>query len=170
MWYVLQVKTGGEDQASAALQRQGFLVRVPKEERMIRSGGAWGTKMYTLFPGYVFLNLDYNADNYYRVKAVPGVLHFLGNDRPSPLTYLEAEWIKTLSGPSGQPLEPTKVQWLPDGSVKILGGVLLNFIGRPIKYDRRSRKATLEITMCGQVKQVTLSILPVEEPPVLNDS
>lgn len=57
-----------------------------REERAIRSGGGWTTKVYTLLPGYVFLALEYSAENYYRVKAIPHVLRFLGpNGCPPPI-------------------------------------------------------------------------------------
>lgn len=169
MWYVLQVQTNSEDRVAAQLRELGFPAKVLRENRLVRSGGAWSPKEYPLFPGYVFVQLEYNAENYYRVKAASGVLKFLGTDNtPSPLTYLEAEWIRVLSGPAptGEPLEPTKVRFQVDGTVKILSGVLLNFVGRPIKYDKHSRRATLEISVCGQQRAVKLSIEPVEATDV----
>lgn len=165
MWYVLSVKTGRETNLRDALRPLGFPAIAPQERRMVRKGGDWVTKDYTMFPGYVFVNLNYNAENYYRVMALPGVLGFLCAGRtPSPLTPREAEWIKSLRGADDTPLEPTKVRLLADGSVAILSGVLQNFIGRPIHFDKHGRRATVELTVCGQSKQVTLSIEPVEEP------
>lgn len=166
MWYVLQVQSNSDDRVAASLWEHGFHARVLRENRAVRSDGAWTVKEYPLFPGYVFVDLDYNAENYYTVKAIPGVVQFLGTEgQPSPLTYMEAEWIRVLSGssPDGEPLEPTEVVFQADGSVKILSGVLLNFEGRPIKYDKHSRRATLEISVGGQPKTVKLSIEPVKD-------
>ena len=73
-WYVLQVSTGQETAVREALEGLGVRAAVPREERLIRSGGGWTTKVYTLLPGYVFLALEYSAENYYRVKAIPHVL------------------------------------------------------------------------------------------------
>lgn len=70
-WYVLQVSTGQETAVREALEGLGVRAAVPREERLIRSGGGWTTKVYTLLPGYVFLALEYSAENYYRVKAIP---------------------------------------------------------------------------------------------------
>lgn len=166
MWYVLHTRTGSEKAVRDALRAQGFPALAPRERRAVRKGGEWGLKDYSLFPGYVFVNLEYNADNYYKVTALSGVNRFLGTDSgaPSPLTYLEAEWIKSLGEPGGGPLEPTKVRLLEDGGVEILSGVLQHFIGRTIRYDKRSRRATVELTICRQPKKVTLSIEPVSEP------
>ena len=65
-WYVLQVSTGQETGVRDALQGLGIRAAVPREERAIRNGGGWTTKVYTLLPGYVFLALEYSAENYYR--------------------------------------------------------------------------------------------------------
>ena len=130
MWYVLQVSTGQETAVRGELQKMNILALVPMENRLIRKGGGWTHKEYTLFPGYVFVNLEYTAENYYRVKEIPAVIRFLGASglAPSQLTYLEAEWVKTLAGINGQPLQPTKVRELPDGSLKIVeDGVTLDY-------------------------------------------
>lgn len=159
MWYVIQVMTGKEDDIAGKLKEQGIRALVPKENRLIRSGGSWSQREYILFAGYVFLNMNYNADNYYKVKGIPGVIQFLGDNRnPSRLSYLEAEWIMLLTGENNQPIEPTVVMALGDGNYEVVKGVLEKFENRIIKYDKRSRKATFEITICNEKKEVQLSI------------
>ena len=159
MWYVIQVMTGKEDDIAGKLKEQGIRALVPKENRLIRSGGSWSQREYILFAGYVFLNMNYNADNYYKVKGIPGVIQFLGDNRnPSRLSYLEAEWIMLLTGENNQPIEPTVVRALGDGNYETVKGVLEKFENRIIKYDKRSRKATFEITICNEKKEVQLSI------------
>ena len=81
MWYVIQVKTGEESGIARKLKNQAIRAEVPIENRPIRSGGAWTKKEYILFPGYVFLDMDFTARNYYRVKEVPGVIRFLGDSK-----------------------------------------------------------------------------------------
>lgn len=127
MWYVIQVMTGKEDDIAGKLKEQGIRALVPKENRLIRSGGSWSQREYILFAGYVFLNMNYNADNYYKVKGIPGVIQFLGDSRnPSRLSYLEAEWIMLLTGENNQPIEPTVVRALGDGNYETVKGVLEN--------------------------------------------
>ena len=158
MWYVIQVKTGEESGIARKLKNQAIRAEVPIENRPIRSGGAWTKKEYILFPGYVFLDMDFTARNYYRVKEVPGVIRFLGDSKaPSTLSYLEAEWIRILSG-SGEPLEPTLVREDGSGGITVISGVLKQLENRVLKWDKRSRKATFEITICGEARQVQLGI------------
>ena len=170
MWYVIQVMTGKEDDIAGKLKEQGIRALVPKENRLIRSGGSWSQREYILFAGYVFLNMNYNADNYYKVKGIPGVIQFLGDNRnPSRLSYLEAEWIMLLTGENNQPIEPTVVRALGDGNYEVVKGVLEKFENRIIKYDKRSRKASFEITICNEKKEVQLSIR-LEEDEELKES
>lgn len=157
MWYVIQVKTNEEKSVAEKLQERGLKAVVPLENRPIRKGGAWTTQEYVLFPGYIFLNITYNADNYYLVKGMPGVIRFLGDTRyPSTLSYLEAEWIIALTG-GGKPIEPALVQEI-DGQLVIVDGILKRFEGQIQKIDKRSRKVMVKITICNEEKEVQLGI------------
>lgn len=159
LWYVIQVKTGEEQKIASQLRENGLQALVPVENRPIHAGGVWSRKEYVLFSGYVFLRMHYNAQNYYMLKKIPGVIKLL----KGTLTYLEAEWIKLLSGKDGVPLEPTLVRNAEEG-LEIVDGILENFKSRITKFDKRSRRATFELTLCGEKKEVQLGIrLPDEE-------
>lgn len=171
MWYVIQVMTGKENDIAGKLNEQGIKALVPKENRLIRTGGSWMQREYILFTGYVFLNMNYNADNYYKVKGIPGVIQFLGDSRnPSRLSYLEAEWIALLTGTDNAPIEPTTVRVQEDGTFKIVKGVLGKLENRIVKYDKRNRKATFEITICNEKKEVQLSIMLEDDEAKLTET
>lgn len=157
MLYVIQVQTGKENDIAGKLKELGIKAYVPKENRIIRSGGSWTKKEYVLFSGYVFLNIHYDAETYYKVKNIPAVIRFLGDsNNPSRLSYLETEWIRILTGENNVPIEPSKVKLLENGEVEIVDGVLKEF--KMSKMDKRNRKAVFEITICGEKKEVQLSI------------
>lgn len=156
MWYVLQVRTGCEESVRDKLNETGFHALVPAENKLIRSKGNWNKKKSILFSGYVFIELIYNAENYYRIVSMDNVIKFLGDkNAPSTLTFLEAEWIRIL-GDNGI-LEPTIVE-TENNKLKVLKGVLQKFKSRIKSYDLRQRKAVFEITVCGEMKEITLSI------------
>lgn len=157
-WYVVHVKTGEEQKIAERLSSTGFRALVPAENRPVHSGGSWGMKEYVLFPGYVFLQMCYNAENYYRLKAIPGIINLLNGT----LSYLEAEWILLLSGQNGQPLEPSLVRDR-DGKLEVEAGVLKKFRSRVIRPDKRSRRALIELSICGEKKEVQLGIRLSEE-------
>lgn len=158
MLYVIQVSPGREKELAGRLEGQGVRALVPRENRLVRSGGSWKQKEYILFGGYVFLDMAYNAENYYKVKKLPGVIRFLGGGSPSRLSYLEAEWIRLLAGKDNTPVEPTLVRIGEGGRLETVDGILQKFENRVTKVDRRSRRATFEITVCGEKKEVQLSI------------
>ncbi len=163
MWHVLQVTVGKEQavaEALATLPEFNIKACAPVENRLIRKGGGWETKLYTLFPGYVFAQLKYTAESYYSIKKLPGVLRFLGADglHPDSLTYIEAEWLRALAN-EGKPLEPTRAALNADGEIILQGGILKSFTSRIIKLDKHSRKASVELSVCGEKKIITLSFV-----------
>lgn len=158
MWYVLQVKTGKELDVRDKLTSKGYQAAVPVENRLNRRAGSWTQKEYVLMPSYVFVQLTYDAYAYYRVKEVPGTVRFLGPTQmdPTPLTYIEAEWIRILSN-NGKVLEPSTVQVDSEGGLTPVGGILAALRGRVKKYDRHARWAQAEIYVCGEPKNIELS-------------
>lgn len=76
--------------------------------------------------------------------------------------HLEAEWILLLSGQNGQPLEPSLVKDR-DGKLEVEAGVLKKFQSRIIRLDKRSRRALIELSICGEKKEVQLGIRLSEE-------
>lgn len=163
MWYVLQVKGGQELSICKQLKEAGYATLAPRELRNIRTGGAWTKKEYILFPNYVFVETDYKAEDFYRITQIGGVQKFLGDKRyPSYLSYLEEMWMKILDN-DGVPLEPTTVSCNDDGKVELLKGVLLNFKSRIKSFNKRQRRAVFAITVCNEVKEITLSIDIINE-------
>lgn len=157
-WYVLQVTTGQETGVRDALQTLGIRAAVPREERAIRSGGGWTTKVYTLLPGYVFLALEYSAENYYRVKAIPHVLRFLGSNglSPSYLTHLEVEWLRLLDN-GGEPLKPSgwrNFRRTVFGSWKVCCGTSLSDASTSTSAPAAPRWRSVYV---GSQKTITLS-------------
>lgn len=162
--YVIQVMTGQEEAIAGKLNDQGIRALVPKENRMIRSGGTWGQKVYVLFNSYVFLDMTYNADNYYKVKGMPGVIRFLGDScNPSRLSWLEAEWILRMTERKNAPIEPSVIRVGEDGSLTVVDGVLEKFKNRIVRYDKRNRRVIVELTICNEKKEVQLSVRQEED-------
>lgn len=158
MWCVIQVKGSQELQIQRQLESAGYQALVPRESRLIRSGGAWMQREYILFPNYVFVETEFKAEDFYKIKGINGVQRFLGDKTsPSTLTFLEEEWVKILNN-DGHPLEPTEVTVDEDGNVIILKGILLKFKSRIKSFNKRQRKATFEITVCNEIKEITLSL------------
>lgn len=100
MIYVLQVLTGKEEEVWWELKKRGYKGYVPRQEIPQRWGGAVTFKKVIYFPSYVFLSLkELTAADYYAMRKVPYVLHFLPREKPEPVRGEEAAYIRLLSRP-----------------------------------------------------------------------
>ncbi len=85
-WYVIQSKPRQENRALEHLRRQGFTCYLPTlAVEKLRNGRKIETHE-SLFPGYLFVELDDVNDNWYPIKSTRGVSQFVRfNDRLLPL-------------------------------------------------------------------------------------
>ena len=97
MWYVMQVRTGTEENIRCQCQRMissDILKRcfIPYYQQKKRFQGKWHIQERILFPGYVFLiaeNLEQLAEN---LRKVTGMTRLLGTgDEIIPLSWEEVE-------------------------------------------------------------------------------
>jgi hypothetical protein len=70
-WYVLHVLTGTESEVQRRLQAEDITAAVLRETVCIRRRGKWAQELRTLFPGYVFLNIELTEDLYYIIRKIP---------------------------------------------------------------------------------------------------
>lgn len=158
-WYVLHVLTGAELEVRRQLEGLGYTASVPQEARQIRRDGQWREELYTLLPGYVFLQARYSPRIHHMLKGVSGAIQLLSKGNPHPLVTREVEWLTSI-GYSGILLRPSKVDFSGDRP-KVLDGPLKDFEQYIIKIDRRRRRAHVRVPVLGAGKDMALSILPV---------
>jgi len=68
-WYLIKTKTSQEIIALENLRRQNYETYCPN--------GCINKKKVILFPGYLFVNLDNNKQNWLPIKSTKGVLNFV---------------------------------------------------------------------------------------------
>ncbi len=153
MTYVLQVQTGKELAVRSQLMREGIAADVPRERILIRKGGLWSKMIKLLFPGYVFVEIDYSAEMFHKINPVSGVIRFLGN--PTPLSGHEAEMIRWLSN-DGEIIEPSSVN-TEDGRI-VCQGFLAGYEDHIKYFNLRQKKAAVEIKFGGKIHRANLSI------------
>lgn len=68
-WYLIKTKTSQEIIALENLRRQNYETYCPN--------GYINKKKVILFPGYLFVNLDNNKQNWLPIKSTKGVLNFV---------------------------------------------------------------------------------------------
>ena len=72
-WYLVYTKPRQEEVARAQLERQGYLVYLPRARQLRRRQGRRVIAVEPLFPRYLFINLDTKTDNWGPIRSTLGV-------------------------------------------------------------------------------------------------
>ena len=153
MIYVLQVQTGKETTVRKLLEQQDVVAYVPRERIEIRKGGLWSKMIKLLFPGYVFVDIDYSPEMFHKINPISGVIRFLG--LPTPLPQREADLILWLSN-GGEIIEPSPLT--VDGDKITCEGFLAGHED-DIKYlNTRQKKASVEVRFGGKVHKANIGV------------
>ena len=157
-WYVLQVLTGEEHEVEKQLKVRGVQTLIPIENRIIRRGGKWITEQYTVFPGYVFVKIEYSYGLYYTLSGIRNVIKILGGgNRPIPLTHAEAN---NIIGISELIRKPSTLKFDLNGDYTVVDGALKGI--KIIKMRRRQRRAIAEVELMGRKHEITLSFNEIQ--------
>lgn len=130
-WYLIKTKTRQENRAISNLQNQGYYVYCPC--------GEINNKIVTLFPGYIFVYLDKNLQNWSPIRSTKGVQNFVRFGLEyAKIPNKVVEYIRT-----NEIITSKKLQILndfkPGDQVQITDGALKNCIAifRSFKSDNR---------------------------------
>lgn len=162
MWYVVQVRTGTEENIRAQCRRkvspdvlESCFIPYYEEKKRIR--GRWITQRKILFPGYIFAATREIEKLHMEMKHVLGLSRLLGTgDEIVPLTQDEEDFLRTLGGE--EHVVPVSEGVIEGTVVKVYAGPLKGMEGSIRKIDRHKRKAWLEIPLFGRVQQVEVGL------------
>lgn len=154
MWYVIQVRTGTEEDIRKQCERligPEALERsfIPYCEQMKRYHGEWHKETKILFPGYIFLVSPDKEKLFLQLKKVMGLTKLIGTgDEVVPLTEEEIHFLLEF-GKDEQIVEMSE-GIIENDQVIITRGPLKGHEGLIKKIDRHKRKAYLEMEMFGR--------------------
>lgn len=161
MIYVLQVQTGKELKVCAELRWKGFEAYTPREELLIHKGGLWSKMLKLLFPGYVFVVMSYNAENHYIIKNTDGVIRFLGN--PTPVNHREEDKLKWLFN-DGKIISSSTAEVDENDNMQIVSGFLKDKQVCITRFNKRQKKATIEVSFGGRTHKANLGLELLKAP------
>ena len=145
MWYVMQVRTGTEENIRCQCQRlisNNVLERcfIPYYQQKKRFQGEWHIQERILFPGYVFLiaqNLECLSES---LRKVIGMTRLLGTGEDIiPLSQEEVNLLLKLG--KEEQLVAMSTGIIESDQVRILTGPLQGMEGCIRKIDRHKRKS-----------------------------
>ena len=176
-WFVLHTMTGKEGRVKESLERRikteevGDLVgdiSIPSEKVSEVKKGKKTTTNRLFYPGYVLIQIQlYNDDgkindrSWYFVRDTPGIIGFIGGERPVPLPQSEVESILYQVNDKKEKVKP-KVAFEPGETVKINDGPFLNFSGVIEEVDPERGKLKVSVSIFGRTAPVELEYWQVE--------
>ena len=186
-WFVLHTLTGQENKAQKSIEARVKLERmedfigkcvIPTERVTEKKNGKKRTITKKFFPGYLLCELalydeakgiDENGKKaiYERtwqfLRETPGVIGFVGGDRPQPLKQSEVDAI-LLDKPQGaSTVERPKVNFSIDETVKITDGAFMGLTGQISMVDPDKGKLKVEVQVFGRKVPVDAEYWQVEK-------
>jgi transcription termination/antitermination protein NusG len=171
-WYVVQVLSTHEKKVKKALEEQRDLkgqgdfiekVLLPIENVSEVKKGQQKVVEKRLWPGYLLIKMHLNDESWLYVKNTPGVIDFLGGDKPTSLTEHEVEEILRDLEDKKQKVTQ-KHKFNVGDRVKITDGVFVNFIGTVTDVFHEKGRLSVLVSIFGRETRVDdLEFTQVEE-------
>jgi transcriptional antiterminator NusG len=189
-WFVLHTLTGQENKAQKSIEARVKLERmeeyigrcvIPTERVTEKKDGRKRTITKKFFPGYVLAELalydeakglDENGKKaifertWQFLRETPGVIGFVGGDRPQPLKQSEVDSILLDRPSAGAMVERPKVDFSVDETVKINDGAFMGLTGQVSMVDPDKGKLKVEVAVFGRKVPVDVEYWQVEKVPV----
>ncbi len=157
-WFLAQFKPNSHLIAERNLVRQGFATFLPLQEDTLRRNGKFVTRMRPLFPGYIFVASDDQAQRWRAINSTYGVsriVSFSGIPAPLPKGFIAA--LRARCDADGRILpEPEPPAFTLGEDVRITVGPFANLIGEILKVSC-DRRVVLLLDLLGGKIRVTVS-------------
>lgn len=177
-WFVIHTLSGQEQKVKDSIEKRikpeemGEYIHevlVPMEKVAEVRGGKKTVTTRKLHPGYVYIHLSLLDDNHrllerpwYFIRDTPGIIGFVGGERPIPVTEDEIAVIKDQVSDS-EDREKPKVHFELGETIKINDGPFLNFGGVIEEIDPERGKLKITVNIFGRNTPVELEYWQVEK-------
>jgi len=176
-WFVVQTLSGQEMKAQESMEKRRSLEEmedllyealVPMEKVSEVKQGKKTTVNKKFFPGYILVNAElYEANRGINVAVwnfvndTPGVIGFIGGDRPAPLSAQEVQDIVDQQTGDEETARP-KIEFEVGETVKICDGPFENFEGKIESIDPEHGKLKLSVSIFNRITPVEVGYWQVE--------
>lgn len=176
-WFVLHTLTGQEIKARDSMLKrrkaeglEAYIdeVVVPTEKVSEVKRGVRSTTTRKFFPGYVLSKMalydekrNFIEQTWHFVKDTPGIIGFVGGERPVPLRQDEVDSLLNQIEEKQEKVKP-KISFEAGETVKINDGPFLNFNGTVEEVDPDRGKLKVSVAIFGRSAPVELEYWQVE--------
>ncbi len=171
-WFVVHTLSAHEKKVQKAVEDQkeikgmgDFIAEVllPVENVSEVKKGQQKIVEKRMWPGYLLVHMTLNDESWSYVKNTPGVIDFLGGEKPTPLTEQEVEEIlKDIDEKKQKVVQ--KHRFKVGDTIKIVDGVFVNFIGVITDVNNEKGRISVLVAIFGRETQVDdLEFFQIEE-------
>jgi transcriptional antiterminator NusG len=175
-WVILFVQTGAEERLTRMLKEMlnadEYLPFLPVKETFRRSKGVIHKERKLLFPGYVFIQTDIEADlianklklalmNITGQKYIYSILHYGDNKKDVAVHDKEHIYLERLFNSDFCVMG--SVGFIEGDMIRVTSGALIGMESRIKRINRHKREAVLEFEMFGALRKVTLMLEVIEK-------
>ena len=161
MYYVIQVKTGKEEQAIEDILKNkpddaSFDVFAPYRKSLRKYKGVMREVVERCFPGYIFVETNDVQRLFKQLYFTPGFQKILGREGETenfvPLDKDESRMIDILySANNNRITEISNIEVREGEMIRVLDGPLAGLETQIKKVDLHKRTVTVEYMMCGRL-------------------
>jgi transcriptional antiterminator NusG len=172
-WYVLRVISGQERKVKAyiesELKRENLSenvkqILIPMEKVIQLRKGKKVTKEKNYFPGYIMLEGILEGEVTHVIKAVTGVVGFLGaKNHPEPLRASEINRMLGKVDALNELGDNMEVPYLIGEPVKVIDGPFNGFSGMIEEINEEKKKLKVVVKIFGRRTPVELNYMQVEK-------
>ena len=177
-WFVIHTLSGQEQKVKESIEKRlkpeemGEYIKevlVPMEKVAEVRAGKKTVSNRKLYPGYVFVDIALLDENkrviekpWYFIRETPGIIGFVGGERPTPTSAEEIATIKEQISDSEDQERP-KVNFEVGETIKINDGPFLNFSGVIEEIEPERGKLKVTVNIFGRNTPVELEYWQVEK-------
>ncbi|UHA75142.1 antiterminator LoaP [Paenibacillus sp. 481] len=168
-WYALFLETGKEEQVKKMLEDKfpNEQIRCFNPQKVVpeKRQGIITDTTRSLFPGYLFLEVNLTTNIYYKILDTPKIRYMVNSGRVkrdhsfsyfTSISENEIEWILSLTDCGGK-LVKSDV-FVHHEKVIVSSGPLMGLESKIKKVDKRKRRAKLEISLLDQVFTIDVGV------------
>ena len=168
MYYVIQVKTGKEQDAINDIMKNkpndaSFDVFAPYRKALRKRGGQLIEVIERCFPGYIFVETSDVKTLFFELYWIPGFTKLLGREGDTynfvPLDKDESRMIDILYSKNNDRItEISNIEVREGEMIRVLDGPLAGLETQIKKVNLHKRKVTVEYMMCGRLVSSDVAI------------
>ena len=155
-WYLAQTQPRAEAKATLNLLRQGFEIYLPRYLKQRRHARRVEPVLAPLFPGYLFVAIDINAQRWLSIDSTFGVTRLVRDgDRPAAVPLAVITALKCREDAKGLVVLDQRPRFSPGDKIRVLEGSFRDCYGL---YDGMSagERVAILLDLLGRKVRVVL--------------